>query len=142
MGIFAHWKNMPIGTANKAFIPILYFFLIVNGLIILFQFLMPGPVVNYRVLLIGNLLLFVVGMISVRMTVKALTDRNTQVFLRMIYGSFLLKFFVFAIGAFIYISSFKKAVNKPALFGCLGLYILYTVIEVRSALKQSKKTNA
>jgi hypothetical protein len=98
--------------------------------------------VNYRVLHIGNLLLFLVGSISVRMTLRALSDKNTQVFLRMIYGSFLLKFFAFAIAAFIYISIFKKEVNKPALFGNLGLYILYTIIEVRSALKQSKKTNA
>jgi len=133
---------MPIGSGNRAFVPVLYFFLIVSALILIFQFLMPGTAINYPVLLIGNLLLFIVGNISVQMTVKALTDKNTQVFLRMIYGSFLLKFFVFAIAAFIYIRLFKKEVNKPALFGCLGLYILYTIIEVRSALKQSKKTNA
>jgi len=133
---------MPIGSGNKAYIPVVYFFLIVSGLIILLQFLMPGPAINYRVLLIGNLLLFIVGNISVQMTVRALSDKNTQVFLRMIYGSFMLKFFVFAIAAFTYISIYKKAVNKPALFGCLGLYILYTIIEVRSALKQSKKPNA
>lgn len=133
---------MPIGSGNKALITVIYFFLIVQACILAGQWFLPASGMNYRVLLIGNLLLFFVGCISVRMTVKALTDKNAQVFLRMIYGSFLLKFFVFAAAAFIYISVYKKEVNKPALFGCLGLYVFYTVIEVRSALKQSKKSNA
>jgi hypothetical protein len=133
---------MPIGPGNKALLSLVYFFLLVSMLILILGYFLPDAAVNYRVLLIANLLLFLVGSISVRMTLRALTDKNTQVFLRMIYGSFLLKFFVFAIAAFLYISMFKKDVNKPALFGSLGLYILYTVIEVRSALKQSKKKNA
>ena len=133
---------MPIGSGNKAQITVIYFFLIVNVCLFAFQSLLPASGVNYKVLRLGNLLLFLVGCITVRMTVRALTDKNTQVFLKMIYGSFLLKFFIFASAAFIYISMFKKDVNKPALFGCLALYVFYTVIEVRSALKQSKKSNA
>lgn len=133
---------MPIVSGNKALITVIYFFLFVNVCLFTLQWLMPLSGVNYRVMLIGNLLLFLVGCISVQMTVKALTDKNTRVFLKMIYGSFLLKFFVFAAAAFAYISVYKKEVNKPALFGCLGLYVFYTVIEVRSAMKQSKKSNA
>jgi ACR3 family arsenite efflux pump ArsB len=133
---------MSIASGNKALITIFYFFLIVNVCLLVGQWQFPASGIDFRVLAIGNLLLFLVGCISVRMTVRALTDKNTQVFLRMIYGSFLLKFFVFAAAAFIYISTFKKGVNKPALFGCLALYVFYTVIEVRSALKQSKKSNA
>jgi len=132
---------MPIAPGNKALLTVVYFFLFVCALIFVAQILLPAKLVNYPVLYWGNLLLFLVGCITVRMTVKALSDKNTQVFLRMIYGSFLLKFFVFAIAAFIYINAFKKDLNKPALFGCLGLYMLYTIIEVRAALKQSKKTN-
>jgi hypothetical protein len=133
---------MPIGSGNKALLTVVYFFLIVSTCILVLQWLIPESGMNFKVLHFGNLLLFLVGCITVRMTVRALTDKNTQVFLKMIYGSFLLKFFVFAAAAFIYISMFKKEVNKPALFGCLALYVFYTVIEVRSALKQSKKSNA
>ena len=52
------------------------------------------------------------------------------------------KFFVLAIAAFVYIAIFKKMISKPALFGCLGLYFLYTFIEMRSVMKMSKKPNA
>ena len=54
-----------------------------------------------------------------------------------------LKFFVVAIAAFIYIMVTKKNVNKPALFFCMGLYIVYTFFEVSSLLRVLKqKKNA
>jgi hypothetical protein len=115
------------------------------GLALLF-FLLPLVVgettVDFRVLQIGNALLFALSFISLRMSSGALTHQNVQVFLRLVYGSFIMKFFVIAIGAFIYIAIYKKNVNKPALFGCIGLYFIYTFIEVRSVIIQSKKKNA
>ncbi len=129
-------------SRNRADFQIIYLFLFTNLLFILLKFLFQGKAVNYNVLLYGNLLLFIVSWISVRMSTRAVVHKNVQVFLRLVYGSFLMKFFVLAIAAFIYISIFKKEVNKPALFGCFGLYIIYTFIEVRSVLKQSKKPNA
>ncbi len=90
----------------------------------------------------GNALLFLVGCISLRMSMKALTDKNVQVFLRLVYGSFMMKFFVFATVAFIYIFTYKKNINKPALLGCFALYILYTFFEIRTVLKQAKRKNA
>jgi hypothetical protein len=83
-----------------------------------------------------------VGWISVTMSKAALEHKNVQIFLRLVYGSFLLKFFVLAIGAFVYIALYKKNINKPALLGCFGLYIIYAIIELRSVMKQSKKPNA
>ena len=121
---------------------LLLLFLILSGIFYVLKNLIDQTTVKYNVLIFGNLLLFIVSWISIRMSTKAVRHENVQVFLRLMYGSFILKFFVLAIAAFIYISIFKKEVNKPALFGCFGLYILYTVIEVRSVLKQSKKPNA
>ncbi|HEV3222125.1 MAG TPA: hypothetical protein VGZ90_04565 [Puia sp.] len=133
---------MQNGSPGKADFQIIYLFLASSFLFFLLKFLLPGTIVNYNVLLYGNLLLFVVSWISARMSTRAVVHKNVQVFLRLVYGSFLMKFFVLAIAAFVYISIFKKEVNKPALFGCFGLYIIYTFIEVRSVLKQSKKPNA
>jgi hypothetical protein len=127
---------------GKADFQIVYLFLLTSLLFLLLKFFFSGRAVNYNVLLYGNLLLFIVSWVSARMSSKAVIHKNVQVFLRLVYGSFLMKFFVLAIAAFVYISIFKKEVNKPALFGCFGLYILYTFIEVRSVLKQSKKPNA
>lgn len=133
---------MPNGSFRITYLPLFYLF---GGLSILFLFLwiaLPGKGIDYRVLLWGNLLLFIVGYISVSMSAKALEHKKVQVFLRLVYGSFLMKFFVLAAGAFTYIALFKKGINKPALFLCFGLYFLYTFVEVRSVMKQRKKSNA
>src|SRR5882672_4043981 len=107
---------------SKAFITLIILFLSLSVLFFLLWIFNRDSVVDYRVLMGGNLLLFVVGMISLGMNTRAMKHQNTQGFLRLVYGAFILKFFVLAIVAFIYIAIFKKAVNKPALFGCFGLY--------------------
>jgi hypothetical protein len=127
---------------NRPFISLVVPFLGLMALFFLLWILNRGTAVDYRVLLGGNFLLFIIGIISLRMNLKAMEHQRVQVFLRLVYGSFILKFFVLAIVAFIYIAIFKKAVNKPALFGCFGLYFIYTFIEVRSVMKLSKKPNA
>src|SRR5258705_8750549 len=120
---------------QKGINSIVFLFLGLEALFFLLLILTKDPTVDYRVLLVGNLLLFAVGMISLRMNSGAMKQQNTQGFLRLMYGAFILKFFVVAIMAFVYISIFKKAVNKPALFGCFGLYLIYTFLEVRSVMK-------
>jgi hypothetical protein len=127
---------------NKTFVPLILLFL---GLTLLFFFLrlaFHDAPVDYRVLMSGNLVLFLVGIISSGMNTRAMKHRQTQGFLRLVYGAFIFKFFVLAIAAFIYIAIFKKMISKPALFGCFGLYFIYTFIEMRSVMKMSKKPNA
>jgi len=127
---------------NKTFFPLILLFL---GLTLLFFFLrifFHDEPVDYRVLMGGNCLLFVVGIISSGMNTRAMKHQHTQGFLRLVYGAFIFKFFVLAIAAFVYIAIFKKMISKPALFGCFGLYFIYTFIEMRSVMKMSKKPNA
>ena len=133
-----HVNRTPVRTNFQ----IVYLFLASSVLFFTLKTFQGGTSVNYNVLLYGNLLLFIVSSISARMSSSAVQHKNVQVFLRLVYGSFIMKFFVLAIAAFVYISIFKSGVNKPALFGCFGLYIVYTFIEVRLVLKQSKKPNA
>jgi hypothetical protein len=127
---------------TKAFTSLVFLFLGLTMLFFLLWIFNKETVVDYRVLLGGNGLLFVVGLISLRMNTGAMKHQRTQGFLRLVYGAFILKFFVLAIAAFVYIAIFKKAVNKPALFGCLGMYFIYTFLEMRSVMNQSKKPNA
>ena len=133
---------MQNGSPLKAYFPVICVFLGTSLVLMLLRFLIPGSGIDFQVLHFGNVLLFLVGCISLRMSTRALTDKNVQVFLRLVYGSFMMKFFVFATAAFIYIFTHKKNINKPALLGCFALYILYTFFEIRSVLKQAKRKNA
>jgi hypothetical protein len=127
---------------NKTFVPLIIFFLALTLVFFLLHQFFGDQPVDFRVLLGGNTILFIVGLISFRMNAGAMRHQHTQGFLRLVYGAFIFKFFILAIAAFIYIAIFKKMINKPALFGCLGLYFVYTFIEMRSVMKMSKKPNA
>ncbi len=97
---------------------------------------------NQDVLVVGNIILFAISLVSFLMGAKGMQSKNNHVFFRMVYGSFIAKFFIIAGAALVYIMVMKKEVNKPALFFCMGLYIVYTVIEVSALMKLSKhKTN-
>jgi len=98
---------------------------------------------DYSALVIGNLLVFAISFLSYWMAVKGLTTKNNHAFFRWVYGSIMIKLFLLAGVAFVYIMMNKKEVNKPALFFCMGLYIIYTFIEVSALMKLNKqKTNA
>ena len=127
---------------NKTFVLLILLFLGLSLFFFLLRLSFHDTPVDYRVLMGGNLLLFLVGIISSEMNTRAMKHQNTQGFLRLVYGAFIFKFFVLAIAAFVYIAFFKKMISKPALFGCLGLYFIYTFIEMRSVMKMSKKPNA
>jgi hypothetical protein len=127
---------------NKTFVPLILLFLGLTLLFFLLHLSFHDAPVDYRVLMGGNGLLFIVGIISSEMNTRAMKHQQTQGFLRLVYGAFIFKFFVLAIAAFIYIAIFKKMISKPALVGCLALYFIYTFIEMRSVMKMSKKPNA
>ena len=125
----------------------------IRPLIVVFTFIMAFSItgkswldingVDQLVLIGGNLLLFIVSLAAFFITFKALKSANPQAFVSAMYGSFMIKFFLIAVAAFIYIMIAKKEVNKPALISCAALYIIYTAIETRALMKLLKqKKNA
>ena len=95
--------------------------------------------IDRDVLVIGNLILFAVSLLAFLITSKAFRSPNPQAFVRAMYGSFIIKFFIVAVAAFIYIMATRKNVNKPALIACVGLYIIYTGMEIRALMKLLKE---
>lgn len=123
--------------------PMILIFIFLNAFFLAGKSWLPKKGIDQEVLIIGNLLLFIVTLLTFLMTYRSLKAKNPNVFVRAMYGGFIIKFFAVAIAAFIYIMITKKNVNKPALFFCMGLYILYTFFEVSSLLKVLKqKKNA
>jgi hypothetical protein len=133
---------MQNSRVRKASLVLVYLFLGFTALFGIGWAIIPRTVIDFIVLLAGNLLLFAVSIYSFRLGIKALQHKNVQVFLRLVYSSLILKLFLLSIAAFIYIARFKQEVSKPALFGCFGLYFIYTFTEVRLVMQQSKQKNA
>jgi hypothetical protein len=129
--------------ALRNFFPAIMVFLVLNSGFLIMMKKWEDWGFAYTVLVFGNLLVFVISLLSYWMAVRGLRTKNTHAFFRWVYGSVMIKLFLLAGVAFVYIMMNKKEVNKPALFFCMGLYIVYTLIEVSALMKVNKqKTNA
>lgn len=129
--------------ALRNFFPAIMIFLVLNSGFLAMMKRLEGWGFDYSVLVFGNLIVFGVCSLSYWMSVRGLTTKNTHAFFRWVYGSIMIKLFLLAGVAFVYIMATKKDVNKPGLFFCMGLYVVYTFIEVSALMKVNKqKTNA
>jgi hypothetical protein len=130
-------------TNLKLIRPMILVFILLNAFFLVDRAWLDKKGIDQDVLIIGNMLLFLVSLGTFLITHRSLQSTNQNAFVRAMYGGFIIKFFVVAIAAFVYIMAAKKNVNKPALFICMGLYIVYTFIEVSSLLRVLKqKKNA
>lgn len=128
-------SNRPV---IRPFMPAIILFLVLNSAFLFFGSRWKEAGFDTDVLIIGNLILFAVTFLTYWMGSKGLTTKNNHAFFRSVYGSFMIKLIVFAGAALVYITQFKEQLNKPALFFCMGLYLVYTFFEVAGLMKLSK----
>jgi uncharacterized membrane-anchored protein len=122
--------------------PMILVFVALTAFLVLGKSWLQERGVDQEVLIIGNLVLFIVSLVSFVITFRSINVKNTHAFIRAIYGGFVAKFFLLVIAAFVY-AMVAKSINKPALFGCMALYIVYAFLEVKILLGiLKKKTNA
>ena len=98
-----------------------------------------GPAQGLTVLLVGNLILFVATLLSFFIYKKALFNLNVHIFLRALYGGMFLKMIIAMVAALVYILLAQEKVSKAGIFGCFGLYFLYTFVEVKILMRLSKQ---
>lgn len=123
----------------RPILPMILIFILISSYCTIGQTQLAKRGIDHEVLIIGNILAFVVCLLAFVICRRSFRSPNPQAFVRAMYGSFLIKFFVLAIAAFIYIMVTKKNVNKPALFISMGLYVIYTIMEIGALLKLMKQ---
>jgi hypothetical protein len=123
--------------------PVFILFIVLTALFVSAKSMLIRRNVDQDVLIIGNLLLLVVTLLSYLLLYRGIQSVNPHSFVRAMYLSFIIKFFIIVLAAALYILIAKNAVNKPALIFCLFLYLVYTFIEVSVLTKMMKqKKNA
>ena len=128
---------------RKPWLPLVILFIVLNAFFLIGRSWLAKQGVDNEVLIAGNLILFIATLFSFLVYMRSLRATGGGAAVRGMYGSFIIKFFTCLVAAFAYIMIAKKDVNKPALIICLGLYVVYTVIEVSSLQKLLKqKKNA
>lgn len=73
--------------------PLFIVFILINALALTSKSLLIKYNFSQELLILGNLLLFVVILVSYTITYRSLHATNPQAFIRAMYGSFLIKFF-------------------------------------------------
>jgi len=127
---------------SRVFLPILLVFIFFNAFFIGFKDFLEKQGFDQEVLIISNLLLFTVSAIGFLLQRRGLKATNPHAFVRSVYLSMILKLLLCMIAVVIYISYVGNNVNKPSLFLSMGLYLLYTTIEVIALMKSAKNKNA
>jgi hypothetical protein len=123
----------------KSFVPVVIFFVALNAFFISGKNMLAKWGVDQDVVIIGNLLLFLITFLSFVLGLRGLKNPNPHAFVRSVYTSMMLKLFLCIIAAFIYIAMYRDNLNKPALFICMGLYLVYTFMEVSILMKLLKE---
>ena len=124
---------------RKAYLPIVLLFIILNGLILTFKTFLDDHGFDREFLIWANLFLFLISIGGFLLQRKGFQSPNPQAFVRGVYASMMFKMFVTMIVVLVYVFLVRSKINKPGLFTAMGLYIVYTVVEVTALTKVARK---
>jgi hypothetical protein len=119
--------------------PLLLLFVIVNALLLVFRNRLAAKGVDADVPIIGNLILFGVALLNVYFQIRNLQNPNPQAVIRGVMAGTFVKLFVLAAAVMIYLLAAGATRNVNGVFVSMGLYILYTWIEVKISLRLNPK---
>lgn len=114
-------------------------FIIINLLLVIGTEFLKEHGFDRLFLMSSNLFLYLLSLGGFALQRKGLRSPNPQAFVRGVYSSMIFKMFITMIAVLIYVFLFRSKINKPGLFTAMGLYIVYTVIEVSMLMKLARK---
>ncbi|WP_353550361.1 hypothetical protein [Sediminibacterium sp. KACHI17] len=127
---------------GKKIRPLVLFFLIVNALTIVGDKKIAAWGMKQDVLIIANILLFLFSLVGLLMQLNASKNPNPNAIVRAVMAGMGLKLLGFGAALIIYLSMVGKDKSVYSIYAALGLYVVYTWIEVRLFLRQNPKKNA
>ncbi len=123
------------------FQPLVWLFLLVTIICIVVKLMGSGDEgMDTRVVFLANLLLFLIAAIGISIQLIAMKNQNPYAMIRGVMVSMVMKLFLLGAAAFIYIYFAGDHKSTSAIFISMGLYLVYTWIEVRIAMKLKPPT--
>jgi hypothetical protein len=120
---------------QQFYIPLIVLFGLVNGICLLFSDALKLKQIDPVMVAGANTLLFIICIVSIRSQIKSVNNTNPHAMVRSVMGSVVLKLFVLGTAAFIYLYNAGEAQSVNGIFLSMGLYILYTWLEVKIAMR-------
>lgn len=119
----------------KSFTPLFILFILVNILIVGFKKSLANADYDVEFIWVANLVIFLLSIMGYYLQLRGVGSANFNHFLRGIYSSLLMKMFIIIGALVIYIAVGGGKVNTPAVLISMGLYLIYTAIEVIQLMK-------
>ncbi|MBW0178007.1 hypothetical protein [Sediminibacterium sp.] len=127
---------------TKPIQPLLFLFLGINILVLLGKEKLGVAGIKFEVVTVANILLFLFTLIGLLLQIKAASNKNPNAIVRAVMAGMGIKLIGFASAILIYIYLSGKNKSNLSVYVSLGLYFVYTWLEVRLFLKQNPKKNA
>ena len=128
-----------IQSLVKKFIPVIGLFLLINLIVIIFGNSLKENGFHIGFLIVANVILFLLTFLGFYIQTKGVRSTNIHAFIRGIYSSFLLKMLVIVAAILIYILVMGGEANKPSIITSMGIYLIYTFLEVVQLMKIARK---
>lgn len=128
-----------IQSLVKKFIPVIGLFLLINLIIFIFFNSLKEYGFNVSFLIVANIVLFLLTFFGFYIQTRGVRSTNINAFIRGVYSSLLLKMFVIVGAILVYIVAMGGEVNKPSILTSLGIYLVYTFMEVVQLMKIARK---
>jgi hypothetical protein len=115
--------------------PLIVLFVLTTALFIIFGSRMEAKKIGQTVVIAANLLLFLVTLLNLYLQSKNINNPNPNAVIRGVIAGTFIKLFVLAAAVIIYLVAAGQGRSINAVFVGMGLYIIYTWLEVRISLK-------
>ncbi|HMP91783.1 MAG TPA: hypothetical protein PKD90_02870 [Phnomibacter sp.] len=119
----------------KKLLPLIIVFILVTLVCLLGNTWLQEKGVAVEVVLAGNVLLFAASVAAFMVYASALKSKRQFSFMQRFYTGFMIKFFALVIGALLYFY-FAKSINKPAIFICMAIYLVYHFLSTSAVVKR------
>ena len=126
---------------SYTYLPLVFIFVLVNAFCVVFNNKLDEWNINHLVLQGANLLLFLLMFGSAYIHIKAYYKPNPHAFLRSVLSATVLKLFVIAGAALLYLLIAAENKSIYAIMAGLLLYVVYTTVELRGIFKMNKQAN-
>jgi len=123
------------------FRPVIIFFILINAFCLTCADWLDRKNIDHIVLMYANLILFLLTLVACYIHIRAIKNNNPYAFVRGVTLASLMKLLVIVISVAIY---FFTAETKSvyAVITAMLLYIVYTMFEVKGAMRINRNRNA
>lgn len=124
---------------RKLIRPLAILLILVTALLLGLRARLAQVGIDVEVVLYANTLLFLATVLNIYFQCKNVNNPNPNAIIRGIMGVMFLKLFVLAAAVLIYLLAAGEGRSVNAVFLGMGLYIVYTWLEVRISLRLNPK---